>query len=117
MITKTTYDFDISALNVLYLNKSGYNILNWLALLLNNRIFAKATNVSIRSIQLCEQRQTNIKNAQYNHLRALAKAHDSNVKDVLVLKLKMWDRKTIPHFLCNIFILYIHLTSSAQPKL
>lgn len=85
MITKTTYDFDISALNVLYLNKSGYNILNWLALLLNNRIFAKA--------------------------------HDSNVEDVLVLKLKMWDRKTIPHFLCNIFILYIHLTSSAQPKL
>ena len=27
------YEFDISSLNVLYLNKKGYHILNWIALL------------------------------------------------------------------------------------
>lgn len=33
------YDFNIDKLNVLYLNNSEYNILNWLALLLKNRSF------------------------------------------------------------------------------
>ena len=40
------YDFDISDLNVLYLNKDGYNILNWIAILLNNRIFPKRSPIS-----------------------------------------------------------------------
>ncbi len=40
------YELDIGGLNVLYLNKNGYNILNWLAILLNNRIFPKRSPVS-----------------------------------------------------------------------
>lgn len=40
------YEFDISDLNVLYLNKDGYNILNWIAILLNNRIFPKRSPIS-----------------------------------------------------------------------
>lgn len=33
------YEFDMSGLNVLYLNGEDYSILNWIALLLDNRIF------------------------------------------------------------------------------
>jgi len=44
---------------------------------------AKASNVSIRSIQLYEQRQTNINNAQYNHLKALARVMGCRVEDVI----------------------------------
>ena len=40
------YEFEISDLKVLYLNKEGYHILNWLALLLQNRIFSKRSPVS-----------------------------------------------------------------------
>lgn len=40
------YEFDISDLNVLYLNKDGYNILNWIALLLDNRVFQKRSPIS-----------------------------------------------------------------------
>lgn len=40
------YELDFSDLNVLYLNKEGYNILNWIAILLNNRIFPKRSPVS-----------------------------------------------------------------------
>lgn len=40
------YEFDISELKVMYLNKDGYNILNWIAVLLNNRIFPKRSPVS-----------------------------------------------------------------------
>ena len=40
------YEFDISSLNVLYLNKKGYHILNWIALLLNNRTFQKRSPIS-----------------------------------------------------------------------
>lgn len=35
------YEFDISDLKVLYLNKEGYNILNWIAILLKYRVFPK----------------------------------------------------------------------------
>lgn len=40
------YEFDISDLKVLYLNKDGYHILNWIAILLNNRIFPKRSPIS-----------------------------------------------------------------------
>ena len=40
------YEFDISDLKVMYLNKKGYNILNWLALLLDNRIFQNRSPIS-----------------------------------------------------------------------
>lgn len=40
------YEFDISDLNVLYLNNQDYNILNWIAVLLNNRTFQKRTPIS-----------------------------------------------------------------------
>ncbi len=40
------YEFDLSDLKVLYLNKEGYHILNWLAILLDNRIFSKRTPIS-----------------------------------------------------------------------
>ena len=44
---------------------------------------AKSANISIRSIQLYEQRQTDINKAQYNHLQALAKTLGCNVEDLL----------------------------------
>lgn len=40
------YEFNLSDLKVLYLNKQGYNILNWIAILLNNRVFLKRTPIS-----------------------------------------------------------------------
>lgn len=40
------YEFDITDLKVLYLNKGGYNILNWMAILLNNRVFQKRSPIS-----------------------------------------------------------------------
>lgn len=40
------YELDLSDLNVLYLNKDGYNILNWIAILLNNRVFQKRSPIS-----------------------------------------------------------------------
>ena len=45
------YEFDISELKVLYLNKEGYNILNWMALLLNNRVFPKRSPISRQASQ------------------------------------------------------------------
>lgn len=44
---------------------------------------AKASGVSVRSIQLFEQRKSNINNAQYNHLSAIAKALGCEVEDLL----------------------------------
>ena len=40
------YELDISDLKVLHLNKEGYNILNWIAILLNNRTFQKRSPIS-----------------------------------------------------------------------
>lgn len=44
---------------------------------------ARASGVSIRSIQLFEQKRTNINNAQYNHLSAIAKVLGCLVEDLL----------------------------------
>lgn len=44
---------------------------------------ARAAQVSLRSIQLYEQRQNDINNAQYNNLSALAKAIGCTVEDLL----------------------------------
>lgn len=44
---------------------------------------AKASGVSVRSIQLFEQRKSNINNAQYNHLSAIAKVLGCEVADLL----------------------------------
>ena len=44
---------------------------------------AEASGVSARSIQLYEQRQTNINNAQYNHLASLANVLGCEIKDIL----------------------------------
>ena len=44
---------------------------------------AKASGVSIRSIQLFEQRKSNINNAQYNHLSAITKVLGCEVADLL----------------------------------
>lgn len=44
---------------------------------------AKASGVSIRSIQLFEQRRSNINNAQFNHLSAIAKVLDCEIEDLL----------------------------------
>ena len=43
---------------------------------------AKASGVSIRSIQLFEQRKSNINNAQYNHLSAIAKVLGCEIEDI-----------------------------------
>ena len=40
------YELDISDLKVLYLNKAGYNILNWIAILLDNRTFSKRSPIA-----------------------------------------------------------------------
>ena len=40
------YEFDISDLKVLYLNKDGYHILNWIAILLKYRTFSKRSPIS-----------------------------------------------------------------------
>ena len=40
------YEFDLEGLNVLYLNKDGYHILNWIAILLDNRTFPKRSPIS-----------------------------------------------------------------------
>lgn len=44
---------------------------------------AKASGVSVRSIQLFEQKKSNINNAQYNHLSAIAKVLGCRVEDLL----------------------------------
>ena len=44
---------------------------------------AEASGVSARSIQLYEQRKTNINNAQYNHLASLANVLGCEIKDIL----------------------------------
>lgn len=44
---------------------------------------AKISGVSVRSVQLYEQRQTDIKKAQYNHLKALANVLGCTVEDIL----------------------------------
>jgi DNA-binding transcriptional regulator YiaG len=44
---------------------------------------AKASGVSIRSIQLYEQRKNDINHAQYNHLKALSKVLRCEVRDIL----------------------------------
>jgi len=43
---------------------------------------AKAANVSVRSVQLYEQRQTDINNAQHNHLKALSKVLGCSIDDI-----------------------------------
>ena len=44
---------------------------------------AKAAGVSVRSIQLYEQRQTDIGRAQYNHLQSLARVLGCTVEEIL----------------------------------
>ncbi len=44
---------------------------------------AKLSNISVRSIQLYEQKQTDINKAQYNHLKAIARALGCKVEDLL----------------------------------
>ena len=40
-----TYTIDLSGLNILNLNSNGYTILNWIAVLLKNRIFTLNTDI------------------------------------------------------------------------
>ncbi len=40
------YEFDINGLKVMYLNRDGYSILNWIAILLQNRIFPKRSPIA-----------------------------------------------------------------------
>ena len=40
------YELDLDGLNVLYLNSNGYTILNWIAILLKNRVFSLDTPLS-----------------------------------------------------------------------
>lgn len=44
---------------------------------------AKAAGVSVRSVQLYEQRQTDINNAQHNHLKSLSKVLGCDIDDLL----------------------------------
>ena len=44
---------------------------------------ANASGLSLRSIQLYEQRQNDINNAQYNRLQALAKTLGCKIEDLL----------------------------------
>ena len=40
------YELDVTNLRVLYLNDKDYHILNWMAILLNNRIFSKRSPIA-----------------------------------------------------------------------
>ena len=40
------YELDMTGLKVLYLNGEGYNILNWVAILINNRTFSKRSPIA-----------------------------------------------------------------------
>lgn len=40
------YELDLEGLNILNLNKDGYHILNWVAILLNNRTFPKRSPIA-----------------------------------------------------------------------
>ena len=40
------YEFDINGLKVMYLNRDGYSILNWITILLQNRIFPKRSPIA-----------------------------------------------------------------------
>ena len=40
------YEFEINDLKVMYLNRENYSILNWIAILLNNRIFPKRSPIA-----------------------------------------------------------------------
>lgn len=44
---------------------------------------AKSADISVRSIQLYEQRRTNISKAQHNHLKSLSKALGCTIEDIL----------------------------------
>jgi len=44
---------------------------------------AKAAGISVRSIQLYEQRKTDINNAQYNHLKSIAFILGCTIEDSL----------------------------------
>lgn len=50
---------------------------------LSQKELAKVSEVSVRSIQLYEQRQNNINNAQYNNLVAIAEKLDCGVAELL----------------------------------
>ena len=56
------YELDISDLKVLYLNKAGYNLLNWIAILLDNRTFSKRSTIAR---QASEYMQKNIISKHY----------------------------------------------------
>ena len=45
------YEFDMTGLSVMYLNRDGYSILNWIAILLQNRIFPKRSPIARRASQ------------------------------------------------------------------
>ncbi|MCD8156949.1 MAG: DUF3990 domain-containing protein [Clostridiales bacterium] len=45
------YHLDLSDLKVLYLNKDGYHILNWIAILLEHRIFPKRSPIARQASQ------------------------------------------------------------------
>ncbi len=45
------YEFDMTGLNVMYLNRDGYSILNWIAILLQNRIFPKRSPIARQASQ------------------------------------------------------------------
>ncbi len=45
------YELDLDGLKVLYLNKDGYNILGWIAILLEHRIFPKRSPISRQASQ------------------------------------------------------------------
>ena len=40
------YELDLTGLSILYLNQGGYHILNWIAILLQNRIFPKRSPIA-----------------------------------------------------------------------
>ena len=40
------YELDLTGLKVLYLNGEGYNILNWVAILIKNRTFSKRSPIA-----------------------------------------------------------------------
>ena len=74
----------VAVLNELMIQKKKSNLARLRKFCnLSQSQLAKAANISVRSIQLYEQHQTDINKAQYHHLLSLAKVLGCHIEDLL----------------------------------
>lgn len=74
----------VETLNQMFPNRGATNLARFRKNRdLSQSQLAKAAGISIRSVQLYEQRQTDINKAQYNHLKSLSKVLGCTIEDLL----------------------------------